>query len=56
MKEMKRTPDRAPRFGSVAIAQILLLRGQGKTFRAIAAAPFVRKKDGKRAKHQFVNI
>ena len=51
---MKKAKKNTPRFGPLAIAQILLLRSQGKTFRAIAKAPFVRKKNGKRPSQQAV--
>ena len=45
---------KTPRFGPLAIAQILLLRNKGESFPAIAKAPFVRKKDGTRPTQQAV--
>ena len=51
---MKKKKTNTPRFGPLAIAQILLLRRQGKSFPAIAKAPFVRKKDGTRPSQQAV--
>ena len=41
-KATPKAKKNTPRFGPLAIAQILFLRSQGKTFRAIAKAPFVR--------------
>ena len=55
VKAMKKTKkEKTPRFGPLAVAQILLLREQGKSFRAIARARFVRKKDGTRPSQQAV--
>ena len=54
MKAMKRKKIRVPRFGDVAIAQILLLRDQGKSLAETANSPFVRKKDGTRPSQQAV--
>ena len=48
--------DRGPRFGPLAISQILLLRNQGMPFEEIAKAPFVRNKDGTRASQQAVAL
>jgi transposase len=52
--ERKKKQRRSPRFGQLALSQILLLRNQGKSYPEIARAAYVRKKDGSRANQQAV--
>ena len=54
MKAMKVVKKKPPRFGPLAIAQILLLRDKGQKYAQIAQAPLVRKQDGSRACQQAV--
>jgi len=54
LKKKKKKKTKPPRFGPLALAQILLLRDKGEKYEDIAKAPLVVKQDGSRASQQAI--